>query len=71
MEKLGHLNVVTSWDMGEFHDLGKLEKAMNAIIKRRNSYGWKLLNTNVIDVGETCLTRFFLFWEREVNSLDE
>ena len=44
---------------------------MNAIIKRRNSYGWKLLNTNVIDVGETCLTRFFLFWEREVNSLDE
>ena len=37
MEKLRHMNVVTSCDMGEFHDLGKLEKAMNAIIKRRNS----------------------------------
>ena len=32
--------------MGEFRSR-RVEKAMNAIIKRRNSYGWKLLNTNV------------------------
>ena len=60
-----------SCDLGEFDDRANMDRAINAIIKQRNKDGWKLLNTNVIDVGETCLTRFFLFWEREVNSLDE
>ena len=55
-------------DVGEFNDVVNMDKAIQSTIKQRNKDGWKLLNTNVHFVGEIFNTRFFLFWEREVNS---
>ena len=55
-------------DVGEFNDVVNMDKVIQSTIKQRNKDGWKLLNTNVHHVGELCFTRFFLFWEREVNS---
>ena len=43
----------------------RYKKNLEVIIQKRNIEGWKLLNTQVHQIGVR-ESRIFLFWEREI-----